>query len=169
MKRIKLNPIGSLASWLRQNEDTPGVSEALAKYKRTFTFTDSEYKEASAIREKAELKRGLSSGMIKPSPGLYFKESTQIVYRVDKNGNTCWWRPQDRDWWSKSGDMNKLTIDYNSGKVVILTKELASKLGLENGTCVVCGKTLTTSKSKELGIGPVCIKTLEKYQEHENA
>jgi hypothetical protein len=164
MKRIKGNPVGALASWLRQNEDVPGVTEALAKYKRTLTFTNDEYKHASAIRESTELQRSLSYGMKKVSYGLYFKESTQIVYKVDKSGNTCSWRPQDRDWWSKSGDMNKLTLDYNAGKVVMLTKELASKLGLQNGICVVCGMTLTTKKSKELGIGPVCIKTLDNYE-----
>jgi hypothetical protein len=168
MKRIGNNPTGALASWLRQNEDIPGVTEALAKYKKTFKFTDAEYKHASAIREKAELAISNSYGMKKPKPGLYIKERTGIVYRVDKTGNACSWRPQSRDWWSKNGDFVKLTFDYNAGKVVELTTELASRLGLQAGICVVCGKSLTTNKSKEMGIGPVCFKTLSEQEEKVN-
>jgi hypothetical protein len=169
MRRITGNPVGALATWLRQNEDIPGVTEALNCYKRTFKFTEEEFKRASALRQKAELDSRIGSGMKKLNPGLYYKFSTKIVYRVEKDNNSCAWRPQDRDWWSKPGDMVKLTSDYNVGKVAELTKELASKLGLSTGVCVVCGKTLTTNKSKSLGIGPVCIKQLTDIQEEENA
>jgi hypothetical protein len=169
MKRVGDNPTGALALWLRQNEDVPGATEALAKYKKTFKFTDTEYKNASAIREKAEMTVNKSYGMARPTPGLYIKESTGIVYRVDKTGNTCSWRPQNRDWWSKNGDFVKMTFDYNAGKVVELTTELASRLGLQDGICVVCGKTLTTNKSKEIGIGPVCFKLLSKQEDEADA
>jgi hypothetical protein len=165
MKRIKGNPKGALASWLRQNEDVPGVPEALAKYKKKLGFSDDEFKYASSLRERAEMEMRSNAGFVKPRPGLYFKESTQIVYRVDKTGNTCSWRPVARDWWSKTGDMVKLTSDYGAGKTVQLTEELASKLGLQAGMCVVCGKALTTNKSKEIGIGPTCLKAIRENKE----
>lgn len=164
MKKLTGNPKGALASWLRQNEDIPGVSEALAKYKKKLGFSDDEFKHASLIREMAEMEMQRNYGFVKPKPGLYYKESSQIVYRVEKNGISCSWRPATRDWWSKNGDMVKLMTDYGMGKTVLLTQELASRLGLEAGMCVVCGKALTTLKSKEIGIGPTCLKSITRIQ-----
>ncbi len=165
MRRIDNNPVGALASWLRQNEDIPGVTEALNVYKKKFRFDDAEFKHASSLKQQAELSQGMKAGMRRLEPGMYYKENTQIVYKLEKSGKGCSWRPHDRDWWSKNGDIVKLTVDFNAGKVVVLTMELASKLGLEAGMCIVCGKALTTAKSKELGIGPVCIKTLGQENE----
>ncbi|CAB4156609.1 hypothetical protein UFOVP658_81 [uncultured Caudovirales phage] len=163
MKRTSLNPTGEMARWLRQNQDNQEAARILKIYEKAFRLSDEEYKEASRLRERLEL---LGRGLFKAvKPGLYYKESTNIIYKVNKGSATAEWREVTRNWWSKDADMVLLTADIKNGTTLPLTSKLASEIGLKNGICCMCGKSLTEEGSLKTGIGPVCARNLKKSEE----
>jgi len=163
MKRTSLNPTGEMARWLRQNQDNDEAAVILKIYEKTFRLSNEQYKEAARLRERLELSgRGLLKVV---KPGLYYKHSTGIIYKVDNGSTTAQWREATRNWWSKDADMVLLTLDIQNGVTVPLTSGLASKIGLKNGICCMCGKSLTEEGSLKTGIGPVCAKNLKKSEE----
>lgn len=160
MRKIPINPTGEMATWLRKNEHIPEVVPILNAYKKKFKFTNEEYKQAARLRERLELEE---SGFTAPlKDGIYYKEISDIVYKVNNGGKTAEWRPSSRSWWSKEADLVGLNRDIRNGITVRLTPELASKIGLATGVCCVCGKVLSTQKSMEAGIGPECIKRVKE-------
>lgn len=164
MKKRENNPTGEMARWLRLNADKPEVATALKQYRKTFRFTEEEYKQVARLRERLEMQE---NGFTAPVPeGLYYKRATDIVYKVTKGIKTAEWRNSSRTWWSKDADMVALYKDIKNGITVKLTPTLASEIGLHTGICCVCGKTLTTKKSMELGIGPECNRRLKEEEEN---
>lgn len=163
MKRTSLNPTGEMARWLRQNQDDEEAARILKIYEKAFRLSDEEYKEASRLRERLELVGKCLFKVVKS--GLYYKNSTNIIYKVDKDSAKAEWREATRNWWSKDADMVLLTIDIKNGATLPLTSKLASEIGLKNGICCMCGKSLTEERSLKTGIGPVCAKKVKKNEE----
>ena len=160
MKRTTLNPVGELARWLRQNQNHPEAVELLKLYEKKYKFSDEEYKQGSKLRERLEVNLGGYQATLKP--GIYYKPSTQIIYKVAKISQNVEWREVSRTWWSNTGDKVKLAQDIANMTAIRLTPKLASEIGIETGVCCSCGKTLTTKKSMERGIGPECYKVLQR-------
>ena len=160
MKKSSMNATGEMARWLRQNAHIPEVVPILQMYKKTFRFTDEQYKEAARLRERLEME---ANGFTAPvREGLYYKQSTDTIYKVSHGARTAEWRPSERHWWSKDADMVSLYRDIRNGLTIRLTPQIASKIGLRTGVCCVCGRILSTKKSLELGIGPDCYKRISE-------
>jgi hypothetical protein len=162
VKKLSLNPTGEMARWLRQNTDNPQAVKILKSYEKKFKFSDDEYKQASRLRELLELSDGPTIKKIKP--GLYYKESTAVIYKVNEDSLSAKWRDASRNWWSDNADMVALSRDILNYKTTVLTLARAAEIGLKYGICCVCGRSLTEEKSLKTGIGPVCAKNLKTYE-----
>lgn len=162
MKKYSSNPTGEMARWLRQNTDNPQAAKILKSYENKFKFSNEEFREAAKLRENLEI----SSEQIFPKikPGLYYKESTAIIYKVDNDSVGAKWRDASRNWWSNNADMVALSRDILSKATIVLTLSMAAEIGLLHGICCVCGRSLTEEKSLKTGIGPVCAKNLKTFE-----